>query len=242
MHLLDHAFRWIIQQIVTAVDMFGMSIMGVLGADLTLFRNIFPIVDSTYVVFLTFAISIILLNLVWGIFKNIFMPAGFEVEPPVQLVMKSIIFTFLAFSAWNITQIALGIIGVPYVVIMGVPDAAGDLDFVRTHAIMTLILAGGLKGALVALILALVFVIVIGWNYFKLMVSAVERYLVVGILVFTAPLAFAMGPSQSTNPIFKSWCRMLGGQLLMLLLNVWTLRLFVSMLRAFVANPVMSFL
>ena len=241
MHLLDHAFRWIIQQIVIAVDTFGMSIMGVLGADLTLFRNIFPIVDSTYTVFLTLAITLILLNLIWGIFKNIFVPAGFEAEPPVQLIFRSLIFTFLAFYSWNIIQLALGIVGVPYVVIMGIPDAAGDLDFVRTHAIMTLILAGGKSGALIALILALIFIILVGWNYFKLMVSAVERYLIVGILAFTSPLAFAMGPSQSTNPVFRSWCRMLGGQLLLLLINVWTLRLFVSMLRAFIANPVMSF-
>ena len=242
MHLLDHAFRWIIGQIVAAVDMFGMSIMGVLGADLTLFRHIFPIVDSTYTVFLTLAITLILLNLIWGIFKNIFVPAGFEAEPPVQLIMRSLIFVFLAFFSWNIVQLALGIVGVPFDVIMGMPDAAGDLDFVQTYAIMTLILAGGMGGALVALILALVFILIIGWNYFRLMVSAVERYLVVGILAYTAPLAFAMGPSQSTNPIFKSWCRMLGGQMLLLLINVWTLRLFVSMLRAFIANPVMSFI
>jgi len=242
MHLLDHAFRWIIQQIVMAIDMFGLSIMGVLGADLTLFRNIFPIVDSTYVVFLTLAVTLIILNLIWGIFKNIFLPAGFEVEPPVQLVIKSFIFTFLAFSSWNIIQLLLGIVGVPYQVIMGIPDAAGDLDFVQIHAIKVLIIAGGKKGVLISLVIALIFVIAIGWNYFKLMVRAVERYLIVGILAFTAPLAFAMGPSQSTNPIFRSWCRMLGGQLFMLILNIWTLRLFISMLRAFIANPVMSFI
>ena len=167
MHLLDHAFRWIIGQIVAAVDMFGMSVMGVLGADLTLFRHIFPIVDSTYTVFLTLAITLILLNLIWGIFKNIFVPAGFEAEPPVQLIMRSLIFVFLAFFSWNIVQLALGIVGVPFDVIMGMPDAAGDLDFVRTYAIMTLILAGGMGGALVALILALVFILIIGWNYFS---------------------------------------------------------------------------
>ena len=46
------------------------------------------------------------------------------------------------------------------------------------------------------------------------------------ILVFTAPVAFAMGASQSTSNIFKSWCRMFGGQLFLLLMNAWCLRLF----------------
>ncbi|MCL1842999.1 MAG: SpaA isopeptide-forming pilin-related protein [Defluviitaleaceae bacterium] len=123
--------------------------------------------------------------------------------------------------------------------ILGVEEPAPE--FVRTHAIMTLILVGGGKGLLIGLILALVFVIVVGWNYFKLIVECVERYFVVGILAFASPLAFAMGPSQATNPIFKSWCRMLGGQLLLLIMNVWTLRMFITMLRVFIANPVMSF-
>jgi len=157
----------------------------------------------------------------------------------VQLVAKSIMFGFLAFFALDIAQIAIGLANTPYQAILGVYEPAPD--FVRTHAIITLILVGGGKGLLVGLILALVFVVIIGWNYFKLIIECVERYLVVGVLAFTSPLAFAMGASQATNPIFKSWCRMLGGQLLLLIMNVWTLRMFISMLRVFVANPVMSF-
>ena len=97
MHLMDSLFRWLIDQIVTAIDMFGMSILSVLGADLTLFVNIFPIVETTYEVFVVTALTLLGLNMVWGIFKNFFMPIGVESEPPVQLVAKSIIFGFLAF-------------------------------------------------------------------------------------------------------------------------------------------------
>ena len=63
------------------------------------------------------------------------------------------------------------------------------------------------------------------------------RYVLLGVLVFTAPIAFAMGASQSTSSIFKSWCRMFGGQLFLLLMNAWCLRLFISMVGAFIANP-----
>jgi len=179
------------------------------------------------------------LNMVWGIFKNFFLPIGTEAEPPVQLVAKTIIFGFLAFFALDIAQIAIGLANTPYQAIVGVTEPAPE--FVRTHAIMTLILVGGGKGLLIGLILALVFVVVVGFNYFKLIIECVERYFVVGVLAFTSPLAFAMGASQATSPIFKSWCRMLGGQLLLLVMNVWTLRMFITMLRVFVANPVMSF-
>jgi len=216
-----------------------MSILSVLGADLTLFVSIFPIVETTYEIFVVTALTLLGLNMVWGIFKNFFLPIGVESESPLQLVAKTIVFGFLAFFALDIAQIAIGLANTPYQAIVGITEPAPD--FVRTHAIMTLILVGGGKGLLVGLILAMVFVVVVGWNYFKLIIECVERYLVVGILAFTSPLAFAMGASQATNPIFKSWCRMLGGQLLLLVMNVWTLRLFITMLRVFTANPVMSF-
>ena len=50
-------------------------------------------------------------------------------------------------------------------------------------------------------------------------------------------LAFAMGASQSTGNVFKSWCRMLGGQIFLLVMNAWCLRLFTSMVGNFISNP-----
>ena len=86
-------------------------------------------------------------------------------------------------------------------------------------------------------IIVLVLVLILAWNYIKLLFEAAERYVLLGVLVFTAPVAFSMGASQSTSNIFKSWCRMLGGQMFLLVLNAWCLRLFTSMAGAFMANP-----
>ena len=61
--------------------------------------------------------------------------------------------------------------------------------------------------------------------------------IVLGVLVYTAPVAFSMGASQTTSNIWKSWCRMLGGQIFLLIMNAWCLRLFTSMVGSFIANP-----
>ena len=66
---------------------------------------------------------------------------------------------------------------------------------------------------------------------------AAERYILLGVLVFTAPVAFAMGSAQSTSNIFKSWCRMFAGQMFLLVMNAWCLRLFTSMVGTFLSNP-----
>ena len=62
-------------------------------------------------------------------------------------------------------------------------------------------------------------------------------WLLLGVLVYSAPIAFSMGASQTTSNIFKSWCRMFGGQVFLLVMNAWCLRLFTSMVGTFIANP-----
>ena len=99
-----------------------------------------------------------------------------------------------------------------------------------------LVIIGACANGAVTLIV-LIIVVLLAWNYLKLLFEAAERYILLGVLVYTAPVAFSMGSSQSTANIFKAWCRMLGGQVFLLLMNAWCLRLFTSMVGTFIANP-----
>ena len=69
------------------------------------------------------------------------------------------------------------------------------------------------------------------------MLNILLQLLLLGVLVYTAPVAFAMGASQTTSNIFSSWCKMLGGQVFLLLMNAWCLRIFTSMVGTFLSNP-----
>lgn len=109
------------------------------------------------------------------------------------------------------------------------------LDFANFNSVLLTILGICANGA-VALI-ALILILILAWNYIKLLFEAAERYVLLGVLVYTAPVAFAMGASQTTSGIFKSWCRMFGGQVFLLLMNAWCLRLFTSMVGNFLSNP-----
>ena len=99
-----------------------------------------------------------------------------------------------------------------------------------------LVIIGACANGAVTLIV-LIIVVLLAWNYLKLLFEAAERYILLGVLVYTAPVAFSMGSSQSTANIFDAWCRMLGGQVFLLLMNAWCLRLFTSMVGTFIANP-----
>ena len=129
--------------------------------------------------------------------------------------------------------LVLDIVGTPYSWI--VDTSLPPIEFASFGSVLTVIV-GCLASGSVSLIV-IILVIIIAWNYLKLLFEAAERYIMVGVLIFTAPVAFATGASESTSNIFSSWCRMLGGQLFLLIMNAWCLRLFVSMVGTFLANP-----
>ena len=200
---------------------------------MAVFLRYFPAAETMYSVFVALAIGIILLNWVWQLFKNFGLGAGVEAEDPVKLSIRSVIFILLTLFSDEIVNIVLTIGGTPYHWIMESDLPA--LSFADFNSVMLVIIGVCANGA-VALI-TLILVLILAWNYLKLLFEAAERYVLLGVLVYTAPVAFSMGASQTTANIWKSWCRMLGGQIFLLVMNAWCLRLFTSMVGSFLANP-----
>lgn len=233
MGILDGIVEWLAEQVMYALDLVTTSVLGALGCDMSIFLRYFPAAATMYSVFVALAIGLILLNWVWQLFRNYGLGAGVEAEDPVKLSLRSIFFLLLVWFSDDIVNIALGIGGTPYGWIMD--SSLPALSFADFSSVMLVIIGVCANGA-VALI-TLILVLILAWNYLKLLLEAAERYVLLGVLVFTAPVAFAMGASQSTGSIFKSWCRMLGGQIFLLLMNAWCLRLFTSMVGTFLANP-----
>ena len=175
----------------------------------------------------------VLLNCVWQTFKNFGGGLGLEAEDPVKLSLKSILFILLIYFSDQIVDIALRIGGTPYSWIL--TSELPPISFASFNSVITVIL--GVCASGIVAIMSLILILILGWNYIKLLFEAAERYVLLGVLVYTAPVAFSMGAAQSTSNIFKSWCRMLAGQIFLLLMNAWCLRLFTSMVGNFLANP-----
>lgn len=233
MGILDGIVGWIAEQVMHGLDLITTSVLGALGCDMTIFTRYFPAAETMYKIFVALAIGLILLNWVWQLFRNYGLGAGIEAEDPVRLSVRSVIFILMAYFAKDIVDAALRIGGTPYTWIM---DAAlPPISFANFNSVILVILGAVANGAVA--IIALILVLMLAWNYLKLLFEAAERYVLLGVLVFTAPVAFAMGASQSTSNIFKSWCRMFGGQIFLLLMNAWCLRLFTSMVGNFISNP-----
>ena len=66
----------------------------------------------------------------------------------------------------------------------------------------------------------------VAWNYLKLLFIMAERYVLLGVFSYTAPLAFATGGSKATNNILSSWSKMFGGQVVLIILDAWCLKVY----------------
>lgn len=225
--------EWIAEQVMNGLDLITTSVLGALGCDMAVFLRYFPAAETMYSVFVALSIGLILLNWVWQLFKNYGTGAGIEAEDPVKLTFRSLIFIFLAYFSDDIVQLLLNIGGTPYRWIM--TSELPSLNFADFNSVMITIIGVCANGAVT--LITLILTLILAWNYLKLLLEAAERYVLLGVLVYTAPVAFSMGAAQSTSNIFKSWCRMFGGQMFLLVMNAWCLRLFTTMVGTFIANP-----
>ena len=225
--------EWIAEQVMNGLDLITTSVLGALGCDMAVFLRYFPAAETMYSVFVALSIGLILLNWIWQLFKNYGTGAGIEAEDPVKLTFRSLIFIFLAYFSDDIVQLLLDIGGTPYRWIM--TSELPSLNFADFNSVMLTIIGVCANGAVT--LITLILTLILAWNYLKLLLEAAERYVLLGVLVYTAPVAFSMGAAQSTSNIFKAWCRMFGGQMFLLVMNAWCLRLFTTMVGTFIANP-----
>lgn len=235
---------WIFEGIVTWVSSIASELMDAvsrvfldaLGTDMNTMEGYFPFVTKAFEVMQYMAWAVLFLITVWQLFRVFGGPIT-EAENPWQLLLRSALFALLVGAARPIFTMALDIARAPYTALMEVSMEAEDFTFAGIeealkNGLTTIVSTVSVVGPILILIL----LIALGWNYFKLLLECVERYIVVGVLCYTSPLAYAMGGSKATNQVFKSWCRMVGSQLLLLVLNVWFLRAFDSSVGQFIGN------
>lgn len=237
-------FSWIFESIVNWVASIVTSIMdavsgiflNALGTDMTAMEQYFPFVTEAFSIFQYTAWALLFLITVWQLFRVFGGPVT-EAENPWQLLVRSTIFAILIGYAKPIFLLALDLARAPYTALMDATMDPGSFTFagveqVLTNGLSTMVSTITVVGPLLTIIL----MISLGWNYFKMLLECVERYVVVGVLCYTSPLAFSMGGSKTTNNVFKGWTRMVGSQLLLLVLNVWFLRAFNSTVGQFIGN------
>ena len=244
--------EWIQTAVVSSFDTLDQAMLFAFSPSMITMDRFFPGLNTMWGLILTVSFAMVLALCIYKIFQNSFLTASKAYESPFWTILRTV-FAFVVITAlpyflkilfdfadsiyWQILEdggmlssdVGASILGesnhnLGTKLMEGTRAAFKDgiLQGTGDLAIDALTPADNLPVYLITLILT----VAIGWEYFKLMLEVAERYVVIGIMYYTMPLAAVPLVSRDTSSITKSWIRMLVSELLILGLNVWFLVIF----------------
>ena len=226
--IFEGIVNWVATVLSNLLDSFNQPILELMGMNLTTIKSYIPFVETAYKVFQYTAWALLFLIVVFQLVRTMGGPITHG-ENPLILIARSALFAFLIGACRELFDVLMVIGSVPYDTMMSIQPGEESEIFADFQAYASSWATNVAIGStIIGTIMCIILVIAIGWNYFKLLLESVERYVMLGVLAYTAPLAFATGGSESTSNVFASWCRMVASEILLLILNVFFLRGFTS--------------
>jgi len=192
-----------------------------MSLDFTYIKAHAPVIPDIMQALLAVGWALLLGNLVFQALRSMASGLGFEGEDPKMLFARSFVFAFLLLGSSQLCEIGLNI-----------TSKVMDLLQLPTAIDVHLVDAGIFGNLTAGWLVVIVFDIIIMWKVLKLLLKIAEQYVVLSTLTIAAPLAFAMGGSKSTAPIFTGWCRMYGSMCLLMVSNTMFFKLMLSVMSA----------
>lgn len=213
-----------------------------LGADPMVFMQMFPITEDLQVAFKAIGFGLCIGLIMLGCVRNMMSGLGFAGENPFKMFFRffiAVVFTYTLPEIMSYFYTATegkngilenGLFKEIYDGVNAIDNTTGGgfgAGFFDVVGGATNIVSGGTSKIIVSLIL-LILMTVIGINFLKLLVEMFERYLMVNLLIFFSPLSASAITLESTMKIFSSYMKMFFGQMVMLLMNLVSLKIILS--------------
>ena len=246
--MLETIFEWLTQALSGCVEAFVDTFMTALDFDIGLLAEKFPVLATAYDIFqftaLGITISIAAVNLV-----RYFGGQMAEIEEtPISCVFRGLIAGALIFAGGHFLEIIINLAKKPYSALLSVDaTAGGTLEGIAAANNLNLetlsvnvatfsfpLHSGYVIGTAAATLIAFVMICIIAFNLIKVMLEAAQRFVMIGVLLYSCPLAFSTCASRNTMQIFKKWLAMFIGECITMTMSVWLLQAIVS---GFSYNP-----
>lgn len=234
--IMEAIVEWISTVVVKALDLISGQFLKNFNMDMATFVSYFPFAKKAFSILQEVAWVLLIMMVTFQLLRNFLGPLS-DAEKPTTLIGRATISAFCIGFSMQICDISLKLARGSYNALLNIQATREDFQWASLsntlgNLFKTLVIDASVVGLLVQLLL----IISIGWNYLKLLLEVVERYVVLGVLTYTSPLAFTLAGSRSTYNSFKAWCRMFASQLIMMLMNVWFLRGFNFALAGFLTH------
>lgn len=196
------------------------QLMELFDVDLSYFAERVPVINEIANIFVAVGWALLIGNLAYQAMRSMVSGVGIEAEEPARLFLRTAMFSFLLLVSRQICDIGFGL-SATVMEMLKVPDAITFEPF-GEETFDTLPNAGWL--------IVIIVNVVIQWQLIRLFFEVAERYVILCVLTYCAPLAFAMGGSKSTSDIFRGWLRMFASMCVLMVFNLVFVKLVLSAL------------
>ncbi|MGL4606359.1 MAG: hypothetical protein ACRCU3_02750 [Eubacteriaceae bacterium] len=248
--LIENTIEFISTTIGSVLNLLSLVFLSIVGPDLTNFNAWFPEAALLHTIIQSLGIAILSVITIFNIFCVLLRPITESKQNLLKLILRFFVFVFLIVFGLEIITAVLDFLKGPFGLITEANSVSlslenkGVVDFEELgNAIKTGV--GSIKidemniphlpGPIESLFQA-IFILLIGLNYIKLLFEILERYVYLGFISYTSPLAFSTGAADSSAGIFHTWVKLFISQLVLMFLNVWFLRIVNSTLALLIVN------
>ena len=208
-----------------------------LAMNLSRYLTAFPILADAYTVLQGFAYGI--LAIIAGTALAKFWVGGVSGErasdTPMGVLLRTAIAAAMISMGGYLLQliIRLGTTGYEAIGAIPVQDSGFEFSSVSSAIIPAFktSIKGGVESTLSdigASIVSLIVLFLLGKNVISLLLEVAERYLMVGILVFTSPIVYPTMASRDTSQIMRRWLSMFIGCVFQMSISILFLKLVLS--------------
>ena len=194
-----------------------------------LLDRVFPQSASFFPVFMWIALALVFIILIFSVMRSMFDSAS-KGEHPLRLAAGAVLAGTGVVYSYSIFIMAEKVLNTLYRPIRNVFLELSKEGFsgLEEDAGLHLFAEQDFLSSLAVTVISLIFFLAVIIQFTRLLLEAFERYIVMGLMFYTSPLAFSTLVSNETRIIFRSWIRMLISQFLLMALNLFFLGIFYS--------------
>lgn len=248
--MLETIFGTLNDSLTALASMFLKAVSALLKLDLAYLVERFPILGSAYALFQGIGLGLIILLAGFALLKFYIQPTNENQVPPHMVLVRALGAVLMVYMGGYLFEEAVNLASNIYNAFLALGDGVTDVFTGADQGLgvtiatatanicgdVTLWVLSGGYTAIMELILSLVLLFVLFKSFLRLISEVLERYVLVGVLTFIAPLPCATLASPSVSQVFSRYLNMYFGQLLLMSLSVFSYNLALSALTSIQAS------
>lgn len=234
--MMETIVSWFASIVGELLDGLITGFLGLITCDIDVIAGYFPLLVTGYRFFQSIGIGLIIAIAIIQTLKFFAGQLTEVSDTPVRIATGSFIAGAMIWFGGYFLELFVDIARIPFEAFVNmdgsekgtIPDAFSNI--LTNFKLFDWGLDGWALnfGPDAVMVAALIIMILIGWNCLKLMLEVCERYLLLGVLVYSAPLVYPTIASNATSFIFKKWVSMFFGQCILMTISAWFMKLVIS--------------